>query len=187
MRRTGAKRTHGRFHGRFKETPAQRYGSTVARKAAGRTSPWQANLRPRSNTKPAFGGLMRSEHKIGFPATRTHRPISSTAFLHGLGEKQTFIARPSVSVIGFKSVRSGSSKPYKLHLGERSNDLKRPPTASCRHCQASALSFVGFLPGLCFNFLLLGRRVGDAAGMILALAFCQCWSAIFLTVSGLVD
>src|ERR1700730_8254741 len=76
---------------------------------------------------------------------------------------------------------------YKLHLGERSNDLKRLPTASCRQCQTSALSFGGYLPALCFNSLLLVRRGGDATGIILALAFCQCWSATFLTVSGLVD
>jgi hypothetical protein len=67
-----------------------------------------------------------------------------------------------------------SDRPYKLHLGERSNDLKRLPTASCRQCQTSALSFGGYLPALCFNSLLLGRRGGDATGMILALAFCQC-------------
>lgn len=75
---------------------------------------------------------------------------------------------------------------YKWHLGERSKDLKRLPTASCRQCQTSALSFGGYLPALCFDSLLLVCRRGGAE-IILALAFCQGRSATFLTVSGLFD
>jgi hypothetical protein len=71
---------------------------------------------------------------------------------------------------------------YKLHLGERSNDLKRLPTASCRQCQTSALLFGRDLPALCFGSLLLVCRRGDTTGMMLALAFCQCRSVAFLTV-----
>src|SRR6266404_7217876 len=79
-----------------------------------------------------------------------------------------------------------SDRPYKLHLGERSNDLKRLPTASCRQCQTSALSFGGYLPALWFDSLLLVCRRGDDE-IILALAFCQCRSSTFLTVSRLAD
>ena len=57
--------------------------------------------------------------------------------------------------------------------------------ASCRQCQTSALSFGGYLPALWFDSLLLVCRRGDE--IILALAFCQCRSSTFLTVSGLVD
>jgi hypothetical protein len=96
-------------------------------------------------------------------------------------------AHPGRRPMSFRTPGNKSDRSYKLHLGERSNDLKRLPTASCRQCQTSALSFVGFLPALCFGSLLLVRRGGDAAGVILALAFCQCWSATFLTVSGLAD
>jgi hypothetical protein len=43
---------------------------------------------------------------------------------------------------------------YKLHLGERSNDLKMLPMASCRQCQASALSLGGGLLTVGFGSLL---------------------------------
>ena len=82
--------------------------------------------------------------------------------------------------------RAISRPAYKLHLGERSNDLRRLPIASCRQCQISALWFVGTLPALCFGSLLLVCRRGVASGTSLALAFRQCRSATFLTVSGLV-
>lgn len=73
-----------------------------------------------------------------------------------------------------------------MHLGERSNDLKRPPTASCRQCQTSALGLGGDLAAICFGSLLSGCRRRGATGM-LALASRQCRFAIFLTGSGLVD
>src|ERR1700730_10702363 len=75
---------------------------------------------------------------------------------------------------------------YILHLGERSNDLKRLPMASCRQCQTSALWFGGDLSPLCFDSLLLACRGDGATETILALAFCQCRSAAFLTIWGVV-
>jgi hypothetical protein len=62
---------------------------------------------------------------------------------------------------------------YKLHRGERSNDLKRGPMASCRQCQTSAALFGGRSPVLCIDSLLLARRRGGSTELILALAFCQ--------------
>jgi hypothetical protein len=47
---------------------------------------------------------------------------------------------------------------HMLHLGERSNDLKRLPMASCRQCQTSALVFGGSLPALFFCSLAIVRR-----------------------------
>lgn len=76
---------------------------------------------------------------------------------------------------------------YILHRGERSNDLKRPPTASCRQCQTSVLSFGGFLPALFFDSLSSAYRRVDGTGLIFALASCQCRRAVFLMVWGLVD
>jgi hypothetical protein len=75
---------------------------------------------------------------------------------------------------------------YKLHRGERSNDLKRLPTASRRQCQTSALSFEGYWPALFFDALPLVYRRGDATELILALASFQC-PLVFLMVAGLLD
>lgn len=47
---------------------------------------------------------------------------------------------------------------HKSHLGDRSSDLKRLPTASCRQCQSSALACGGLLPALVFGSLVILRR-----------------------------
>ena len=47
---------------------------------------------------------------------------------------------------------------HKSHRGERSNDLIRLPTASCRQCQTSALAFVALLSALFFGSLVILRR-----------------------------
>jgi len=75
---------------------------------------------------------------------------------------------------------------HKSHLGERSNDLKRLPTASCRQCQASALAFGGLVPALFSCTLVMGRRWADSGAAILALASRQDRLGS-LIVSGLVD
>jgi hypothetical protein len=75
---------------------------------------------------------------------------------------------------------------YKLHRGERSNDLKRPPIASCLQCQASALAFGGFCPALFFDSWLLACR-GEATDMAVALASRQCPLAVLLMGLGLAD
>ncbi len=76
---------------------------------------------------------------------------------------------------------------YKLHRGERSNDLRRLPTASCRQCQTSALAFEGDMPAFFLDSFLLVCRWDDATEMVLAFASCQCCSATFLIVSGPAD
>src|SRR5258706_15520607 len=76
---------------------------------------------------------------------------------------------------------------YRLHRGDRSNDLKRLPMASCRQCQTSALAFGGSWPELLFDSLLLVCRGGDAADTAVALASRQCPLAVFLMGSGFSD
>src|ERR1700722_17024357 len=76
---------------------------------------------------------------------------------------------------------------YRLHRAERSKDLKRLPTASCRQCQTSAFALTGYSPAVFFDSLLFICLRDGATGTIPALASCQCLLAIFLVVSGLAD
>ena len=76
---------------------------------------------------------------------------------------------------------------YRSHRGERSKDRKRLPMASCRQCQTSAFALWGYSPTVFFDSWLFVCLRGGATGAILALAFCQCWLAIFLVVGGLAD
>ena len=76
---------------------------------------------------------------------------------------------------------------YRSHRGERSKDRKRLPMASCRQCQTSAFALWGFSPTVFFDSWLFVCLRGGATGAILALAFCQCWLAIFRVVGGLAD
>jgi hypothetical protein len=112
--------------------------------------------------------------------------------LRGLGRAADF-----ASILRFGVFRGGAGprsrkrttgrSDYKLHRGDRSNDLKTLPMASCRQCQTSALAFGGSWPALFFDSLLLVCRRGDATGITVALASRQCPLAVFLMVSGLVD
>jgi hypothetical protein len=86
-----------------------------------------------------------------------------------------------------QDIRTTKAAVYKSHRGERSRDLNRLPTASCRQCQTSARAFGGLTPALLLDSRLLGCRRGGTTGTSLALASCQCGLAISPTAARSVE